>query len=280
MKTVAIVGVGLIGGSFALALRKAGFAGEITGVSSARAIESGIRTGAISRGTTLEEAAASADLIYLAQTVDRILETIETLGPMLRPGCLVTDAGSTKAAIVDQAQRFMGDGQFLGGHPMAGKEQRGAEAADPSLFENRPYLLTPVYKETARTAEFRDWLARLGANVIEMSADEHDETVALTSHLPQVVSTALAATLARHDNPYLNQVFGRGLLDMTRLALSDIEIWRGILASNEANVKSGLDALIASLTEVRNSIGTEEMGEIFSEGSRFSTSLRNLPSTS
>lgn len=127
--TVAIVGVGLIGGSFALALRKAGFAGEILGVSSPPAIQAGISVGAISRGVSLDEAAARADLIYLAQPVDRILETIEMLGALARPGSLITDGGSTKAVIVRKASEHIRNASFLGGHPMAGKEQRGVEAA-------------------------------------------------------------------------------------------------------------------------------------------------------
>ncbi len=125
MNKVAIVGVGLIGSSFGLALRKHGFTGQIVGVSSAAAIEAGRAAGAIDAGVSLRDAAATADLIYLAQPVDRILSTIEKLSGLVRHGALVTDAGSTKAAIVAQAMQFLPQIDFLGGHPMAGKEQRG-----------------------------------------------------------------------------------------------------------------------------------------------------------
>ena len=135
METVAIVGVGLIGASFGLALRKAGFSGEILGVSSPSATDAAKQLGAISREASLEEAAARADLLYLSQTVDRILRTIADLGPLLRPGTLVTDAGSTKASIVRHAQECLPSGAFLGGHPMAGKETSGAAAADADLFQ-------------------------------------------------------------------------------------------------------------------------------------------------
>jgi prephenate dehydrogenase len=138
MKTVAVAGVGLIGASFGLALRRAGFSGRIIGVSSAEAIKAGLAAGAISESGSLEDAAHEADLIYLAQPIDRILDTIQKLGPMVRSECLVTDAGSTKATIIDISKKYMHPGIFLGGHPIAGKEQRGAEAADATLFQNRP----------------------------------------------------------------------------------------------------------------------------------------------
>src|SRR5437588_724526 len=122
MRTVAIAGVGLIGGSFGLALRKAGFAGELIGVSSDPAVSAGIEAGAIDGGANLEEAARSADLIYLSQPVDRILSTIPVLAKIARPDCLITDAGSTKARIVAAASAACLK-TFLGGHPLAGKEQ-------------------------------------------------------------------------------------------------------------------------------------------------------------
>lgn len=277
METVAVVGVGLVGGSFALALRKAGFQGEILGVSSPTAIEAAIQRGAVRRGCTLKEAAKAADLIYLAQPVDRILDTVQSLGPFLRSGCLVTDAGSTKLAIVKKAQQHLPAGQFLGGHPLAGKEQRGVQAADADLFANRPYVLTPHEDENAATCNLRIWLHKIGANVVDMPAEQHDSTVALTSHVPQLVSTALALALSRQQNEELTKIFGPGLLDMTRLALSDIALWAGILDSNNANVQAGLDAFLLSLTDVRNAIGQPELSTFFQSASNFSSKLRKVP---
>lgn len=280
MDTVAIVGLGLVGGSFALALRKAGFHGEIVGVSSPAAIEAGLKRGAISRGLTLAEAAKAADLMYLAQPVDRILGTIEILGSMLQTGCLVTDAGSTKAAIVKKAQQYLPATQFLGGHPLAGKEQRGMDAADEDLFSGRPYVLTPDGNEASRAERLKEWLGRMGANIIEMSAEAHDKTVAFTSHIPQVLSTALALTLEREQNDQLRKVFGPGLLDMTRLAMSDAGLWAGILASNEKNVQNGLKSFISILKELQNAIGKPEIAGLFESASEFSGVLRKLPFTS
>jgi prephenate dehydrogenase len=276
MQCVAIVGVGLIGASFGLALRKAGFTGEIAGVSSPSAIAAGLKCGAITSEMTLAEAARWADLIYLAQPVDRILETIESLGPLVNTDCLITDAGSTKAQIVEQALKHLPLGTFLGGHPLAGKEQRGAGAADADLFRNRPYVLTPSGPKTAATQEFREWLSRIGANVLETSPQEHDSTVALTSHLPQLVSTALAATLAERNSETLQKIFGPGLMDMTRLALSTPELWASIFSTNKRQVLAALDAFVFSLEQTREAIESEDLSYIFNTAAQFAASIRNL----
>jgi len=272
MQTVAIVGVGLIGASFGLAIRKAGFSGEIVGVSSPPAIEAGIKTGAISAVTTLGEAAATADLIYLAQPVDRIIETLGRLGTAVRKEALITDAGSTKLAIVHAAASFAGKARFLGGHPMAGKETRGAESADADLFRNRTYVLTPHHEPVPEN--FRQLLKSIGANVIEMTAEEHDATVALTSHLPQLLSTALAAHLANEKQPGIQQVFGSGLLDMTRLALSPAELWSSILATNKANVVEAIDRYTEVLAEMKQALLADDLDALFQMAAQFSGRLR------
>lgn len=276
MKTVAIVGVGLIGGSFGLALREAGFEGDLVGVSSPTALEAGLSAGAINRTASLAEAAKSADLLYLAQPVDRILSTIENIAPHLGEQTLVTDAGSTKAAIVNAAKEHLKPGSFLGGHPIAGKEQRGAGAADRSLFRGRPYVLTPSAPETAATAELRQWLVKIGAQVIDMDADEHDATVAFTSHLPQVLSTALAATLAQQKNDRLQQVFGSGLIDMTRLALSPPDLWISILGTNRTAVLAAIDAFIVSLNIIKSDLGDRKVSGSFNAAVQFASAIRKL----
>jgi len=278
MKTVAIAGVGLIGGSFGLALRKAGFAGEILGVSSPSAIEAGVANGAISRSATLSEAAEIADWIYLAQPVDRIIETLERLGPMARHGCLITDAGSTKAEIVRCAERHITKAIFLGGHPLAGKEQRGAAWADGDLFRARPYVLTPLHGRTVEIEEFYEWLAHFGAQIVELSPAEHDRVVALTSHLPQLLATALANTLARQNNQHIQEIFGPGLLDMTRLALSSPDLWTSILATNREYMLEALEGFAKSLNELRDGIAEGALEHSFRTAASFALRLRNLPS--
>jgi prephenate dehydrogenase len=267
MRTVAIVGVGLIGGSFGLALRKAGFPGTILGVSSPRSISQALERGAIDRAATLEEAAASADLIFLSQPILGILETIRQLGSFVRRETLVTDAGSTKQAIAEAAAKHLSNCTFLGGHPMAGKELRGAAAADADLFQGRPWVLTGESDHPTAKA-FRQWLRIFGAREIVLDPAQHDRLVAWGSHLPQLLSTALAAVL--HDQaPEAASIAGPGLTDMTRLALSSYELWGDILHTNAPAITTALDAYIGKLQQLRADFESE-----FSKGSQFARALR------
>ncbi|HEU0140874.1 MAG TPA: prephenate dehydrogenase, partial [Bryobacteraceae bacterium] len=256
MQTVAIIGVGLIGGSFALALRKAGFAGTILGVSSRKTLDKALELEAIDEPSTLSDAAHRADLLYLAQPIRAILETIALLEGCLKPGALITDAGSTKREIVEAAAAIR-SAQFLGGHPMAGKEVRGVGAADAALFAGRTYLLTPRQPDemdTDAVREFRRWLERIGSHVLVLSPEEHDRVVAFTSHLPQLASTALASLLASTLHSAEDRlVAGPGLQDATRLALSDYEIWSDILQTNTGNIRAALREYIDRLRQFEES---------------------------
>lgn len=277
METVAVIGVGLIGGSFGLALRRAGWAGPILGVSSPDAIKAGLANGAISEEASLDRAVNVADVIYLAQPVDRILQVIEQIGPFVRPGCLITDAGSTKAAIVAKAAQHLPPGTFLGGHPMAGKEQRGVDAADGELFHDRLYVLTPIGDMSAAMLSFQDWLIRIGARILIMSPSEHDQVVSLTSHLPQLLSTALSGTLAAQDNSRLFEVFGPGLLEMTRLALSSLDVWRSVLDTNREHVVNALAQLAATVDGLKKNLEAgRDIDDLFSSAQNFAALLRTV----
>src|SRR6202041_2915531 len=204
METVAIFGVGLIGGSFALAIRKAGFAGRIIGVSSDHTVRTALESHVIDEALPADVAAAQADLLYLAQPIHRIIDSLAELDVWVKPGALITDAGSTKKAIVDRASQVISRAQFLGGHPMAGRERRGVEAAEADLFQGRPYVLTPrspAELETPAARDFQAWIPRIGSFPVILNAKDHDRTVAFTSHLPQLASSALAATLANRPEP-------------------------------------------------------------------------------
>ena len=278
MKTVAIVGTGLIGGSFGLALRQAGFAGEIVGVSSPAALREAIAAGAVDRGAPLAEAIPAADLIFLSQSVGRILDTLRRLDPLLRPGALVTDAGSTKAEIVDAALEHVTRAQFLGGHPMAGKETRGASSADAGLFRDRTWVLTPLDPadlETAPAREFLGWLDRIGARTLVLDAAEHDRVVALTSHLPQLLSTALASTVASGlpSEEHL-AVAGPGLVDSTRLAFSSYDLWRDILLTNAGEIDRALQAFIARLEFIRDNLRSRELEREFADAAALAARIR------
>ena len=263
LKSIAIVGVGLMGGSLGLALRKAGFRGQILGVSSARSIDAAVACQAIDRGTTLEEAAATCDVVFLSQPISGIIETVRRLDPLVRPETLVTDAGSTKQAIVDEATRSLRRCTFLGGHPMAGKAVRGVAEADADLFRGHPWILTSDIDHP-----FRKWIAAVGAREIILDPAEHDRLVAWGSHLPQVASTALAAVISDLQ-PQAAQIAGPGLLDATRLALSSYDIWRDILETNAGVVSAALDAYIERLQAMRGNFAAE-----FEKAATFARLLR------
>jgi prephenate dehydrogenase len=281
MKSVAIVGTGLIGSSFGLALRQAGFDGPITGVSSPRAIADAIAAGAIDRGAPLAEAVAQADLVFLSQTIGRILDTIRHLDPLVRPDALVTDAGSTKCEIVDLARHNIVRCQFLGGHPMAGKEKRGAAEADAGLFRDRTWALTPdepAEMATPGARDFRSWIERIGARIMILDAEEHDRVVALTSHLPQLASTALAATVAERMGASPRwRMAGPGLEDMTRLALGSYDLWRDILATNTEHIERALAVYIQKLEHMRENLRTRQLQEEFERGAAMAGRLRRTP---
>jgi prephenate dehydrogenase len=270
MNAVGIVGVGLIGGSFGLALRQAGFTGRIIGVSSKPAIDAALARGVIDEALPLARAAEVSDFIYLAQPIERILQTIDVIDEHARPGSLITDAGSTKVAIVNRAASAIhavrSGVRFVGGHPMAGKESRGVEQADSDLFRDRPYVLT------SRDAELESWIERIGARLVVMTAEEHDRLVAVTSHLPQLISTALASVIG--TQPDAARVAGPAAVDLTRLALSPYEIWRDIFATNADSVDAALTAFIAKLGELRAALHSPEMERAFESAAAAAKALR------
>jgi len=278
MNSVAIVGTGLIGASFGLALRQAGFIGPILGVSSERALADAVAVGAIDRGVTLAEAAGQAELVFLSQSIGRILDTLRHLDPLLRPGALVTDAGSTKNEIVDHARQFIRRGQFLGGHPMAGKELRGAAAAEAGLFQGCTWVLTPdepAELETPAARAFVDWVDRIGARLVVLDCDEHDRVVAFTSHLAQLASTALASSVGENlsEERHL-RVAGPGLRGMTRLALSSYDLWRDILATNTEHIDRALSRYVQKMEYIRDNLRTRQLQNEFVRGADLAARLR------
>ncbi len=281
METVAIFGVGLIGGSFALALRRAGFAGRIIGVSSDDTIRAAIALNIIEEALAPEEAAAQADLLYLAQPIHKIISSLSALNDWVKPEALITDAGSTKQAIADRASRVITRAQFLGGHPMAGRERRGVEAAEADLFQGRPYVLTPRSAselETPAAREFLAWIPRIGSFPVVLSPEEHDRTVAFTSHLPQLASTALAAMLDGRPEPQ-SGVYGPALVDSTRLALSSFDIWGDILDTNRRQILVALETYIAKLQDFREHLDADAMRRHFDAAARLAVQTRDRTKT-
>lgn len=278
IQTVAIFGVGMIGGSFALALRKSGFSGRIVGVSSAATLERALELRVIDAGAPAQAAAEEADLIYLAQPISVILKTLTELNTWVGSDAFITDAGSTKQAVVQQAAASLTRAQFLGGHPLAGKERRGLEAADAGLFQDRTYVLTPKSPgdlDTPPAREFTGWLQKMGAVPVILDAEQHDRTLAYTSHVPQLASTALAMLLAGND--YMqDKVFGPALVDSTRLALSPYEIWADILATNPAWIDTALSGYIRCLELLRRELNSPAMADYFRTAGVVASQIRNV----
>lgn len=276
MNTVAIFGVGLIGGSFALALRKAGFEGRILGVDKPDVVERALALKAIDESCSARQAAQSADLIYLAEPICRIAGMLPDLNAWVHPGALITDAGSTKKTIVEHARASISRAQFIGGHPLAGSERRGIEAADADLFSNRPYVLVPLAENDLKTpiaSKFHEWIQRIGAYPIILTAERHDRLVAYTSHLPQLASTALAAMLDDRTEAVFG-VFGPALVDSTRLALSSYDIWGDILDTNGDAIREALRSYIVKLEEFSRSLEPAHMRPEFERAARFAAQIR------
>ena len=255
MDRVVIVGTGLIGSSIGLALRAAGFSGMISGVdSSEEELRQALAMGAIGEALEVEErvlaAVGGADLIVLAVPVLGILDWVQRLAPVLGPYQLVTDVGSTKGSIAELAARlYNGEGQarFLPGHPMAGKESGGAALAEARLLEGATWLFTPLSGEASGLeTEWREWVRRFGCRVVEMDVQRHDVVCAWVSHMPQYVSTAMAALLEDEfrEAPEVAGDFlaigGRALREMTRLGASPYSMWRDVAMTNTDAVAATL----------------------------------------
>ncbi|WP_199614943.1 prephenate dehydrogenase [Paenibacillus alkalitolerans] len=238
MTKIAIFGVGLIGGSLALCFKgKPGI--RVVGHSpNPASVEKYVKRGVVDEGTTsLEEAAKDADLLFLCVPVGMLQNYLEQLSKLpLKPGAVITDVGSTKGDVVEAASRLtFGGASFIGGHPMAGKERSGVEAATSYLYENAYYVLTPT-ADTPEEAYER--LVRLlsytNANILRLDAREHDEIVGAVSHLPHIVAAALVNLVSRLNkrNEAYERLAAGGFRDITRIASSEPSIWRDICMSN------------------------------------------------
>jgi prephenate dehydrogenase len=257
LRKVVVCGVGLIGGSFALALRKAGAVGEIVGVGRSKAsLQAALALGVIDAAACdLRAALAGADLVLLATPVGQFEPLMVALAPHLEPGTLVTDGGSTKGDVVAAARRAFGTriAQFVPSHPIAGAEKSGVAAASAELYQGRRVVMTPLPENSEQTVERvrRAW-ATCGASVSRMTPEAHDLVFAAVSHLPHLLAYALVDDLARRDNaPLLFGYAASGFRDFTRIAGSHPEMWRDICIANRTALLAELDAYLAQLGEIR-----------------------------
>ena len=251
-KRLCIVGLGLMGGSFGLALRRAGAAREVVGlVRRQEAVEQAVALGAVDRATLDGPVAvAEADIVILCTPVRTILRQIGELSPYLRPGTVLTDMGSTKRAIC-QAMETLPEGvQPVGAHPMCGKEMAGITAADADLYRGKTWVVSPLPRSEASAIETVEEMGEaVGAHVVHLEAARHDQLVASISHLPYLLACGLVSTadaLAQHD-PAVWAVAASGFRDTSRLAASDVQMLLDILCTNHDPVLAMVERFQADL---------------------------------
>ena len=278
IQKITIIGTGLIGGSLALAIKECGFAGRVVGCDQKDVLAQAKKMRAIDTGIADPvQAATGSDVVLLATPVGQILDLIERVGPRLGARALLTDVGSTKVEIVARARSVFGADapwRFLGGHPMAGREHSGIEHADAELFQGVPWIFTPQpgqKMEEGPSGEFVELVKRAGARPVLLEAERHDRLCAWVSHLPQMLSTALAAAMEEEfgDDADLQAVRGRALRDMTRLAASPYAMWRDIALTNSSNLEAALLKLEQKLAHVRENLRTAELREEFERAKKF-----------
>jgi prephenate dehydrogenase len=252
---IVVFGVGLIGGSFALALKQANLVKQVTGVG--RRAETLQRAQALGIIDTIGDATSvsGADLVLIAAPVAQTEALLRELAPYLQAGTVVTDAGSTKGDVVKAARAALGDkiAQFVPGHPIAGREQNGPEAALPELYRGKKVVLTAVPENSPQSISTvaSAWRS-CGAQIHHLGADEHDAVFAAVSHLPHLLAYALVDDIAARDNAdRLFQYAASGFRDFTRIAGSSPEMWRDISLANRAALLVELDAYAAQLSTLR-----------------------------
>jgi prephenate dehydrogenase len=273
-KSISIVGLGLIGGSIALAVRERWPATRITGVDRKAVLAHALGSGAIDRSADSAADASDADLIILAAPVRQNLKLLAEIAQRLPAAAIVTDVGSTKRGIVDAAAA-LACASFVGGHPIGGAEQGGFGFARPDLFNHRPWIFTPAPSTPAAPVDRLFEFARgVGARPSTMDAAEHDRVMAFLSHLPQLTASALMDVIGSGAGGSALRLAGRGLVDTTRLASSPAETWRDVCATNADAVAEALDQLIARLSELRADLrGGDAVGRVFAEAARWRAEL-------
>ena len=306
LNRVAILGLGLMGGSLALALRRAGVATEIVGCGRQVLIDRAHEMGAIDSGSTDAcETVAGSDYVVLCTPVETSIALMKQIAPHLASGAVITDVGSTKQSFADAACELFGaqaKERVLPGHPLAGRELSGLEHATADLYDGCVWVLTPLpscakahpgtpisgapgtpeapatghANLTSAQHALRLALEAIGARVVLTSAAEHDRVLAYTSHLPQMLSTALALTLAENfaaDDPAL-EIHGGGLRTMLRLAGSEPKMWEQIAASNRENIAEALERMESALRQLREKLGQPDFRAKFERAREFAKFLK------
>lgn len=283
MERIAVLGLGLIGGSLALALRQTNLAAQIAGYdASLDATRCAMERNAITHVCgTAEEAVQQADTVILATPIRAIPELLMRIAPALKPGALVTDTASTKVQVVEWARTLLPTHVvFVGGHPMAGRESSGIDAAEAGLFEGCTYCLTPTAQtQPDAVTRLREFVTRLAAHPLLLDAQEHDLLVAGISHLPFVVSSALVRMLGQDENwSEMAKLAASGYRDISRLAAGSPAMYRDICSTNKEAIINWLDTLVMQLAELRSLIanGDDSLENYFAQAKHVRNEVYNL----
>ncbi|MDP3678643.1 MAG: prephenate dehydrogenase/arogenate dehydrogenase family protein [Methylotenera sp.] len=285
LKKLVIFGVGLIGGSVALALKKAGCPAQIVGVGrSIKSLQTAVDLGVIDLASSnVAEALQDADIILIATPVAQTSAILHAIKPHLTANTVITDAGSTKSDVLNCAQEILGAqfNQFVGGHPIAGAEKSGVTAATANLYRNKNIVLTPSPVTNPHAIQrVRELWQTCGANVSEMPAETHDGIFAAVSHLPHLLAFALVDEVA--SRPNAEQLFGfaaSGFRDFTRIAGSHPEMWRDISLANKTALLSEITAYQKELSDLKQMLESEDSEALYTLFERASVARNNWTDT-
>lgn len=260
---IAVVGLGLIGASLCMDLKRLHLCREVRGISrSSQAVARGIRTGVIDQGTNrLESGVAGADIVVLATPVRVAIRQMQAMGPCLKPGAVVVDVGSTSVQVSEAMAALPPQAQPIVTHPMAGKETSGFDSAEPGLFQNAVWVLSPLPRTSPDAlALFTQLVHAVGAHPVTMDARKHDRVVAAISHLPFLVSSALVCTVAAmgQDEPEVWELAAGGFRDTSRVAASEVSMFLDILMTNRDNIGRPLDLFIQHIMQLRAWLEAED----------------------
>ncbi|HOB09688.1 MAG TPA: prephenate dehydrogenase [Limnochordia bacterium] len=263
---VVIIGVGLIGGSLGMAIRKHRLAKQVIGIDlDTQSLALAQDLGAVDMWDTEYTAVEDGDLVILAAPISANLEILEKISPLLAPQALITDVGSTKGEFISHAERMMaGRSMFVGGHPMAGAEAGGVRRADPYLFENAYYILTPTEKTAPQAlAAMEELVKGIGAKPLFLDPQTHDLVVAAISHLPHLAAAALVQAAAAVDveYPVTLALAAGGFKDTTRIASGDPALWREICFSNKEQIITMIDHFVGYLAAMRQALAGDREQE-------------------
>jgi prephenate dehydrogenase len=275
---VGIVGLGLIGGSIALAAREIWPTSLVIGVDNKDVLETAMRLHAIDVAADDPIVLAEADLVILAAPVRQNIELLGQLDENVRQAAVITDVGSTKRAVIEAARGLPARFRFIGGHPLGGAAKGGLEHARSDLFAGRPWLLTPTSEGDPGDAveKLSTFIRALGAEPRLMDVATHDRLLAFLSHLPQLTASALMGVVGEAVGPDGLALSGKGLADTTRLASSPADIWRDIAATNADQIGPALDALIAVLQDLRRDLPNgDTLADVFTDAARWRSTLRS-----